>query len=322
MSRMDRYNDTNRVKRSEKNQELYQDVARNPKYTNIAEVTNLNAYEIGSNDNSKSRSSYQQMKKYRGEETTPRVKKELEDFKFLYQTKDKKSYDINTVLEEARKNRIEKDELEEKRKLKYTSYNILAGVNLEELIKYREEKKQRAMTPEEEGIRELVDTIASKTLAGEIDKETTVDLLSDLMATNMFDKVAPQEEITSEENNDQTIEKLELTLGATLESIYSNNDRPKKEDNDNDDEEETDEDETEDSLPSVTNLDEKEYTDDNSKEIDDSFYTKSMDLSEEDFEMANDFKEKGLPLPVKILITLLIIIVIAVAAYFIYLRVK
>lgn len=318
MSRMDRYNDTNRVKRSEKNQELYQDVSSNPKYTNIAEVTNLNAYEINSNDNNKSRSSYQQMKKYRGEETTPRVKKELEDFKFLYQTKDKKSYDINTVLEEARKNRIEKDELEEKRKLKYTSYNILAGVNLEELIKYREEKKQRAMTPEEEGIRELVDTIASKTLAGEIDKETTVDLLSDLMATNMLDKVAPQEEISSEDTS-QTIEKLELTLSETLDNIYSNNDRPK---NDNSNDEEEKEDETDDSLPNIDELKNKEYTEENSKEIDDSFYTKSMDLSEEDFEMANDFKEKSLPLPVKILITLLIIIVIAVAAYFIYLRVK
>ena len=317
MSRMDRYNDTNRVRRSEKNQELYQDVSRNPKYTNIAEVASLNAYEIGADSNNKSRASYQQMKKYRGEETTPRVKKELEDFKFLYQTKDKKSYDINTVLEEARKNRIEKDELEEKRKLKYTSYNILAGVNLEELIKYREEKKQRAMTPEEEGIRELVDTIASKTLAGEIDKETTVDLLSDLMATNMFDKVAPQEEITSEESS-QTIEKLELTLGETLDSIYSNNDRPKK--GDNEEVEETDK--TDDSLPNIEDIKNKEYTDDNSKEIDDSFYTKSMDLSEEDFEMANDFKEKSLPLPIKILITLLIIIVIAVAAYFIYLRVK
>ena len=40
-----------------------------------------------------------------------------------------KVYDINSVLEEARKNRKEKDELEEKRKLKNTSYNILADLN-------------------------------------------------------------------------------------------------------------------------------------------------------------------------------------------------
>ena len=91
MSRMDRYNNTTRVKRSEKNQDLYRDVSHNPRYTNIAEVTNLNSFAIGSSDNKSSRESYQQSRKYRVEETTPRVKKALEDFKFLYQTKDKKS---------------------------------------------------------------------------------------------------------------------------------------------------------------------------------------------------------------------------------------
>lgn len=308
MSRMDRYNDSNRVKRSEKNHELYQDISKNPKYTNIAEVANLNAYEIGGqNNNRKSRESYQKMKNYLGEESTPRVKKELEDFKFLYQTQEKKSYDINTVLEEARKNRMEKDELDEKRKLKYTSYNILAGVNLEELIKYREEKKKRNMTPEEEGIRELVDTIASKTLAGELDKETTVDLLSDLMATNMLDKVSPPDEIENDKA-DQTIEKLELTMKSTDETTS--------------DSQEEKSDDLKEEIKKLEALNENEYTNEESKEIDNSFYTKSMDLSDEDFEMATDFKEKGLPTPVKVLITLLIIIVIAAAAYFIYLRVK
>lgn len=322
MSRMDRYNEDNRPKRSEKNQDLYQDVTRNPRYTNIAEIANLNAYEIGANDNSiKSRESYQQMKKYRGEENYPKVKKDLDDFKFLYQTKEKKSYDINTVLEEARKNRLEKDDLEEKRKLKYTSYNILAGVNLEELLKYREEKKKRAVTPEEEGIREFVDTIASKTLAGEIDKETTVDLLSDLMATNMLDKVAPQEQL---DDNSGTIEKLELTLGATLDDVYNRN--QEKDENDEKDSEQDDSenesDSQEDISASVTNIDDESYSNTNQNKIDNSFYTKSMDLSEEDFEMASDFKDKGLPLPVKILIALLIIIVVAVAAYFIYMKIK
>ena len=47
-------------------------------------------------------------------------------------------------------------------------------------------------------IRELIDTIASKTLAGEIDKATSVNLLSDLMATNLLDKVDGME--TKEED--------------------------------------------------------------------------------------------------------------------------
>ena len=121
MRRMDRYNDERNVqfKRSDKNQELYQNISRNSKYTNITDVTNANAFEINSNrsSNYKSREAYQQMKKYQNVEPVPRVKKELDDFNYLYQKNENKVYDINSVLEEARKNRQEKDDLEEKRKL-------------------------------------------------------------------------------------------------------------------------------------------------------------------------------------------------------------
>ena len=144
MRRMDRYKDEspNRINRLEKNQDLYQDLANNTKYTNITDVSNANAFELTKDSGDiSSRESYQQMRKYGGMQDVPKVKKELDDFNHIYQKKEKKIYDINSVLEEARKNRDEKDDLEEKRKLKYTSYNILAGINLEELAKYREEKK-------------------------------------------------------------------------------------------------------------------------------------------------------------------------------------
>ena len=47
----------------------------------------------------------------------------------------------------------------------------------------------KRIAPEEDGLKELINTIASKTLAGEISKETGVDLLSDLMATSAFDRI-------------------------------------------------------------------------------------------------------------------------------------
>ena len=193
MSRMDRYkSETSPLSRTSKNQELYQNVSNNTIYANITDVTNANAFEIKNNNitSRTTRESYQQMKKYQNVEPIPRTRKELDDFNYLYPKKENKVYDINSVLEAARKNRVEKDNKEEKRKLKNNAYNILSGVNKEALEKYREEKKKRMLTPEEEEIRELVDTIASKTLAGEIDKATSVDLLSDLMATNMLDKVS------------------------------------------------------------------------------------------------------------------------------------
>lgn len=296
MRRMDRYNDeySVQISRSDKNQELYQNVSSNSKYTNITDVTNANAFEINNTkqSNYRSREAYQQMKKYQNIEPVPRVKKELEDFNYLYQKDENKVYDINSVLEEARKNRQEKDALEEKRKLKNTSYNILAGLNLEELEKYREEKKNRLRQPEDE-IRELIDTITSKTLAGEIDKATSVDLLSDLMATNVLDKVEkPNKAVETTQDID---EKLSLSKEILDQEQIEELEKRKEET--------------------------AELTNPNLKGADTDFYTRSMDLSDKDFDMSDEFKEKKLPIGVKILIFILIVALISVAAYFIYKRI-
>lgn len=360
MRRMDRYKDEtpNRPNRYEKNQELYQDIASNTKYTNITDVTNSNAFEINGFKNKgsyTSRESYQQMKKYKNVESVPRIKKELDDFNYLYKIDDKKVYDINIVLEEARKNRQEKDKLEEKRKLKNTSYNILADLNIEELEKYKAEKIKKIMTPEEEEFRDLIDTIASKTLAGEIDKETSVNLLSDLMATSVMDKVEDanslgydnesyedkesnkeetEEQVSNEEQNiddkeeldkvkniieeDKTLEeKLDSykeLKGQETEKINSDSIEEKKQEKQNDNSMSL----SEDTLKEI-----EKRKDEEPKTLsgaDKDFYTRSMDLSDEDFEMDNEFKEKSMPITLKILIAILVIALIAVAAYFIYKR--
>ena len=360
MRRMDRYKDEtpDRPNRYEKNQELYQDIASNTKYTNITDVTNSNAFEINGFKNKgsyTSRESYQQMKKYKNVESVPRIKKELDDFNYLYKIDDKKVYDINIVLEEARKNREEKDKLEEKRKLKNTSYNILADLNIEELEKYKAEKIKKIMTPEEEEFRDLIDTIASKTLAGEIDKETSVNLLSDLMATSVMDKVEDanslgydnesyedkesnkeetEEQVSNEEQNiddkeeldkvkniieeDKTLEeKLDSykeLKGQETEKINSDSIEEKKQEKQNDNSMSL----SEDTLKEI-----EKRKDEEPKTLsgaDKDFYTRSMDLSDEDFEMDNEFKEKSMPIALKILIAILVIALIASAAYFIYKR--
>ncbi len=306
MRRMDRYNEedsTNRSCRVDKNQVLYQDVSNNNVSANITDVSNVNAFEIHQEEEKKptrqSREAYQQMQKYQAVEPESHTKKELEDYNQLYPKRENKVYDINTVLETARKNRTDVDELEEKRKLKNNAYNILSGVNKKELEKYREEKKKRVLTPEEVEIRELIDTIASKTLAGELDKDTTVDLLSDLMATNMFDKVDKMKE-EKEENADPVMivkdqkaeeEKQEKELEKTLrEEIIQKE---------------------------LT----EEAKEDAKEEKDTEFYTRSMDLSDKDFEMSDDFKEKTLPLWVKLLLFFLIVVVLSLGCIFIYQRI-
>ncbi len=286
MRRMDRYKDEIEPQsRTDLNQELYQNVSNNVVYTNITDVTNANAFEIQNRNTATrtTREAYQQMQKYQNVEPVPRSRKELEDINYLSQKRENKVYDINSVLEEAHRNRIEKDEKEEKRKLKNNEYNILSGINKKELEKYREEKKKRLTTPEEEEIRELIDTIASKTLAGEIDKATSVDLLSDLMATNVLDRVEGVKE-EKEPETEKTDEKLSL------------------------------------SKKIIDTEEEKKEDEDTKTEKDTEFYTRSMDLSDKDFNISDEFKDEPLPLPIKILIFLLIVGLIVLVLYFIKLR--
>lgn len=345
MRRMDRYNDENTVteKRSYKNQDLYQSVI-NTKQTdisNISDVASSNAFEIQTNDGTKitSREKYHQMKKYQNIEPVPRVKKELDDFNYLYKDRKKKIYDINSVLEEARKNRKEQDELEAKRKLKHTSYNILADLNKEELEKYREEKRQRSLENHDTNeLREIIDTITSKTLAGEIDQETSVNLLSDLMATNILDKVKNPDEIDEEnvaaEQVDEEFEKPQIIHTEDITDIVKGN--ITEEETEEKDLTETTEmtevkeiyENIEENLTKSQNLFnkseikealEKEEQNKEQEEVE-QFYTKSLDLSDEEIEMSDDFKEKKLPLVVKILIFLVVLAIIAATGYFIYLK--
>ncbi len=290
-SRMDRYknidSDQTKSNRLNKNQELYQNIGTNKKYTTFTDVSKSNAYMINpSKKDNYTRENYQAMKEFTNITPQTRVKKELEDFNYLYQDHENRIYDINSVLEKAKENRKEKDALEEMRKLKNTNYNILASLNPEELEKYRQEKQKR-LKPDENEIRDLIDTIASKTMAGEISKEASLDLLSDLMATNVSDKIETEK---LQETND----KLELSKDILDKESLKKIEDAKKD----------------------SNFD-KDTTSDIMKDIDKSFYTKSMDLSDKDFFNSDD-EEKKIPLIIKIILVIILIVIIGVSVYFVY----
>lgn len=303
MRRMDRYIDETiepKLTRSDQNKELYDSIGTNTRYASFSDVTNANAIDMSSKKNSNTREGYHQMKEYQEVVPTPRVKKELEEFKNLYQDRENKVYDINNALEEARKNRTEKDVLEEKRKLKNSSYNILSNLNKEELEKYREEKKHKVIHSSDEDLRELIDTITSKTLAGDI--QAASSLLSDLMATSIMDPVEKPEEIEDEEQVEKTLsdEKIDVEELKRLAD--------KKDDSDD-----------EDTDSEIIKIEEKtSEKKENLPVKDESFYTRSMDLSEADFELEEEFREKKLPLGIKILLFLIILVVIATVALFIW----
>lgn len=309
-SRMDRYrnfDNTNKEEysRSSRNQELYKNIGSNQKYTNFTDVSKIDAYSLNdAKKNYRTREGYKTIKEYTTVDKRPKAQKDLDEFNYLYQDHENRVYDINSVLEHAKENRKNRDELEEKRKLKNTNYNILASLNKEELEKYRKDKVERNK-PDEDDLRNLIDTITSKTLAGEISKETGVDLLSDLMATNIMDKVDPKDyesddnekEDISKEISEEKEDKIELSR-----EILDKESMKKLEEEKN-------------KL--------SDPTDDLMKDLDKSFYTKSMDLSDKDFDFGDEYEnDKKIPIIVKILLILILIAIVLVGVYFIIQKVK
>lgn len=276
MGRMERYDNSNRTKvrsRTEKNHDLYNDLGRLEKYTTLTDVSKIDAIELTSaKKNYRTREGYHSLKDYDINIEKPLVRKELDEFNYLYETDTHKTYDINRVLEEAKELR-EKDSLEKKRKLHNEKYNILESSE-EELEKFKEETKLRHKPIEnEEELEELINTITSRKLREEIDKaeDNTNSLLSDLMATNV-----------GEETLNPIATKIDNNANDDLENIKS----IKK-----------------------SNL---------KDEIDKSFYTKSLDLSEEDFESdKEEIKPSKLIGFLKILLSLILILAVGFGIYYV-----
>lgn len=319
--RMDRYNlnnSDNEIKRSNKNQELYQNIGTNTKYTNFVDVRQSNAYMIDKNNsNNYTRENYQHMKEYTDITPKTRVRKEFDDFNHIYHTDENRIYDINSVLEKAKQQRGNAEE-ENLRKLKNTNYNILASLNPKELEEYRQEKKNRLKPEVEEGLRELIDTMISKTMAGEISKQTGVDLLSDLMATNAFDRInMTDEEIEQEkqEKNKRLKENNQKELIKDLKAEKGIKEEPKgKEESKKEVLDKESMKKIEEASKRIPGQTDSEIM----KNIDQSFYTKSMDLSDKDFFTGDEEDERKIPLIVKIIVFIVILTLIGVGIYFLY----
>src|SRR5699024_5752430 len=139
------------------------------KYTTFTDVSKIEAIDLEeAKRNYHTRQGYHQAREYNFfEEEKPKVRKELDEFNYLYPKEEKKSYNLNEVLSEAKRQR-EKDDIE----------------------KFKKEVKKTNKTVEnEEEIEELNHTNTSKELREKIDKEKETSLLSDLMATSNLDEV-------------------------------------------------------------------------------------------------------------------------------------
>lgn len=264
-SRLDRYDSKKEditSSRLLKNQHLYDDMNNKIGFEKMVDLNTQTRIELSSlNEPKRSRERYQQLKDYQG-----LLKKEEPYDEVNIPVEEEKVFDINAILEEARKNRNDIDELEQKRKLKNEDYNVLSDLNKKYLSKDYDATKSKN---EYEGLEELINTITSKTLASDIKKEENEDLLGDLVATSIDLQVKSPDNYETQESNDI--------------------------------------------LPTSENAVEK---DDDT--VDNSFYTRSMDLSEEDFNF-DEKKEKSFAIKKGILIFVIVIILLAIigiVAYF------
>ena len=272
-SRMDRYRDEEEnLSRSSKNSELYEnnDIGSVPERP--IDINSVNAVEIDRKADLRSRENYHRAKELgflsEDEEDKNEEEKKLDEFNEIYKPNERKVYDINTILEEARRENSDDSVKKDKRK------NDDFILTKEEIEKYRKEREERARKDNEK-MKDLINTITSKTLRGEIDEATGVDLLSDLLATSEYDRISNNTEILDKEAIDKVKEKAKEY----------------------------------DSVPEKP----KEL-----KSMDDSFYTKSMELNTKDFDMDDEFVEqKEMPSILKVLLVILLLVLVGVLIYFI-----
>lgn len=228
-SRMDKYNseEISSSSRISKNQNLYKELSSNKRFTefNDSEKDNiLDLSTVDNNINENRRSSYKKARLLN--DATGKSENKRSGFninssyqKLLGEVDKEKTYNVNDILELARKNRTDLDEEEKRRKLKSVEYSILSDLSQEKLKEYHDRKEKGISKYEEENLEELINTITSKTVRNKIDNELLGDLLPDndsdtLISTKLLKEL---EDGSLDDTDENEFEKEEVENTADLE---------------------------------------------------------------------------------------------------------
>lgn len=320
---MERYenSDLSNLSRTKRNQDIYNS-------TDMSELsrikTNTNVSVIS---DAPKEIDIEKIKKYinalNNEEEQKRKKLSLdfpEPEEKVVERQEQRTYDINSVLEQAREKKETNYEEERHRKLNNTGYDILKNIK----IKEEQEEKDRLMETEEftspidelntqeKTIVNLIQNIQNGKPSSEQkpsnDKEETTDLFKELMGDN--ENTVVMAPIDEDETNKNNIKDVLLDMTRELESIK-----------------EPANDLTQDLILEKEKLkqqyelktvDDDNYTDANDEtpkvsNIDKSFYTNSISFNKTDFEGFEDLEksEKKSSILAKIGIVLIIIVLLA-----------
>lgn len=209
---MERYHESNSDtnKRTKKNADLYQKIYETDEYSNIEGIaTTLKPNEI---DISK----IKEMLKNRDEKT--RKENDLKDLmkrpipkltpeETVSFESDDKNYDIRDILDKAKSERKEEDT---HHKLSHTSYDIFENM-----------KKEVPKEPEQEELKELIDTITSTSMLNKLgDQELSLGLLDDLKSDTMIQNPAEIKAALAQEKqelkDDNSIEEEKQDMDKTF----------------------------------------------------------------------------------------------------------
>ena len=320
---MERYenSDLSNLSRTKRNQDIYNS-------TDMSELsrikTNTNVSVIS---DAPKEIDIEKIKKYlnalNNEEEQKRKKISLdfpEPEEKVVERQEQRTYDINSVLEQAREKKETNYEEERHRKLNNTGYDILKNIK----IKEEQEEKDKLMETEEftspidelntqeKTIVNLIQNIQNGKPSSEQkpsnDKDETTDLFKELMGDN--ENTVVMAPIDEDETNKNNIKDVLLDMTRELESIK-----------------EPANDLTQDLILEKEKLkqqyelktvDDDNYTDVNDEtpkvsNIDKSFYTNSISFNKTDFEGFEDLEksEKKSSILAKIGIVLIIIVLLA-----------
>lgn len=206
-SRMDKYAETPNLKsRTEKNKDLYEQIKTSDidKF-DIASNATVIGEDISRIDVNKVKDMLD--KRYRDEYDKRSLKFREQDEEIIEDKKyDTKEYDINAILEKAKKTQNVDYEKERLKKVHDTQYDILKKLNIDETT------EEEVMEDSEENIVNLINTITNLELQNSkknsTGNTTALDLLSDL-SDNDTNTVYKTMELDKEEISTKTEDNLD-----------------------------------------------------------------------------------------------------------------
>ncbi len=187
-SRLDKYENNKNISRVSKNQNLYDDIYSNTNYTNMVVIDDSNEIDI-----SKIKEIIDKEKKQTKRIERNNFNMEEYDNLKISNTEEKKSYDINEVLKEAKNQRDIIEEANEKRKIQ--NYKFRENLD-EELSKTR--KVYENLIKEEKELLNIMNTLTNVS-----SEDIALDMFSDLTKdSNLI-------EVLEDGDNDVNIKKIE-----------------------------------------------------------------------------------------------------------------